>query len=1306
MLEDVVAVDPNFFCSMTESYLWADDKRYGSSFEALCNQYFSHDERLSDQGKLRFPTIYHLRKYLMQTDEQVDIRLVYLALHHMMKYRGHFLIEDKSLSAKNANSAAAIDVFLSALADYTSQRDIAFDTDGIDRNALRNQLEESTESRSARRDAIVSTLGLGKSYDKIAKALASAALGLQVKFSDIFDVEESGETKFYLSQDDKVEKFKNEILPEEDQPLFEALNGLYGAYLLAGLLKGTDSLSGAMVNLYESHKQDLKALKTLVRKYFPAEQLVNGETGEITSINHKYNEIFRGPRYADGEYVKKSSDKKHKPGLYTAYILGSLSYDDFTKGLKKEFENIAFDAEDAKIWKSFTKKMDDGVFLRKQRASQNGAIPHQLHLEEMHAIIEKQKPYYKTLQENGEKIESLLSFRIPYYVGPLGTSANEKRHFAWMTRNDGFENTPIKPWNFGEVVNKDQSAEDFIRNLTGECTYYLGKKVIPKNSLLYSEFCVRMELNNAKQAKDGERPSRMNTETTEAIINGVFKNSKKVKTKYVEEFLKSRGDFNCHIEGTQKENEFASSLTSYIDFKNILGREIESFADYEMVENLITWITVFEDKEILERRIKTEYGPTEFGGNGELTSAQIKKISKLRYTGWSNLSKEFLTDLRVEFEGRRVSIMDILRDSRKLTQMNLMEILADNRFGFKSLLEEKNREFLADKQGHLLEDIPGSPAIKRGINQSLLIIEEISHIAGKAPARICVEVAREEVGKGKGSRTKSRKKQLDEWYEAVSKDLVSDEERNTLKKDLSRHEAELDKERLYLYFLQCGKCMYTGNALKIEQLSDYHVDHIIPQSLVKNDSIDNKVLVIRDANEAKLDEYPLSEDVRRNNFRRWTSLHEAGLLSKRKYEALICSELRDNQFRGFINRQLVETRQITKHVVSLLESQYPDTVIETVKAELTHNLREQYGLHKSRLVNDYHHAHDAYLACQLSRYIRTCFPGIGRDLENDSYSHYAEIIRSAKTGSTGFIVGSFKKDREGILDRYTGEIMPSWNADEEISRIRTCLNYKDCFISRKTEMLTGEFWNQTVYSPRVVTDKTIPLKKRLDPKKYGFYMSPNSAYYSIIEHTEVSRGKEKRVVDVVGIPVDASYRIKDTKDLQAYLETKYAQPKILKERILKYQKIEWAGGEYYMTSNMELINARQLWLPTKWIQLAELIEKQEVSNDDNADMDSLFNFLHEQIALNYPRYSGVAKKIGDQGTIRRFYAMDSHSKAKVINDILALLHCNAAYGLGSLGLASALGRMCNVPIGSSINEITFVNTSVTGMFEYRTHSEL
>ncbi len=39
----------------------------------------------------KYPTIYHLRHALISNTEPHDPRLVYLAIHHILKSRGHFL---------------------------------------------------------------------------------------------------------------------------------------------------------------------------------------------------------------------------------------------------------------------------------------------------------------------------------------------------------------------------------------------------------------------------------------------------------------------------------------------------------------------------------------------------------------------------------------------------------------------------------------------------------------------------------------------------------------------------------------------------------------------------------------------------------------------------------------------------------------------------------------------------------------------------------------------------------------------------------------------------------------------------------------------------------------------------------------------------------------------------------------------------------------------------------------------------------------------------------------------------------------
>ena len=77
---------------------------------------------------------------------------------------------------------------------------------------------------------------------------------------------------------------------------------------------------------------------------------------------------------------------------------------------------------------------------------------------------------------------------------------------------------------------------------------------------------------------------------------------------------------------------------------------------------------------------------------------------------------------------------------------------------------------------------------------------------------------------------------------------------------------------MYLYYLQNGKCAYTGEPLN---LKDASIDHIIPRSLVKDDSFDNLVLV-KDTvtNQRKTDEYPLNFDIIQKQKPLWLKLKE------------------------------------------------------------------------------------------------------------------------------------------------------------------------------------------------------------------------------------------------------------------------------------------------------------------------------------------------------------------------------------------------------------------------------------------------
>jgi len=93
--EEIGKVDENFFLRLKDSALCSDDKD-GKLLDSY--NLFSDLKYTDVTYHKEFPTIYHLRKALIENEKQYDIRLIYLALHNIFKHRGHFLFEGKNIT--------------------------------------------------------------------------------------------------------------------------------------------------------------------------------------------------------------------------------------------------------------------------------------------------------------------------------------------------------------------------------------------------------------------------------------------------------------------------------------------------------------------------------------------------------------------------------------------------------------------------------------------------------------------------------------------------------------------------------------------------------------------------------------------------------------------------------------------------------------------------------------------------------------------------------------------------------------------------------------------------------------------------------------------------------------------------------------------------------------------------------------------------------------------------------------------------------------------------------------------------------
>lgn len=1293
--EEVAKIDPDFFVRLNQSRLLKEDRAAGHRDydHPLFNGADFNERDYYD----RFPTIYHLRSWLMETEEKADIRLVYLALHNIVKHRGNFLRQGQDISAENANTEGAVQGLCEAIADWCAGMGMDCSLDAACESgclcdaakAICAVFEDSEGNRSSKAAKVSAAVALGPDHKAAAKAIGNAVVGLAADMQALFacDVDKP---KFKLSDDEAVEAFEA-ACPDEGRELFSAIKAAYAAYVLQGLLslRPGKTISVNKVAEYERYGEDLAVLKQLVREYAP----------------QRYDEFFRGAFYAGTRDYDASKAKG-----YTRYNLGvsKLSYEEFGKQVKGVLGSTGA-AEDGR-YKDVLARIEAGSFLRRLKTSDNGSIYYQLHLEEMQAIIDNQSRHYPFLAEQKSKLESLVTFRIPYYVGPLQTDGaavdarTGRMRFAWSVRKEGMEGVAIKPWNWEEVIDRHKSAEAFISRMTGTCTYLQGEPVLPKCSLLYEEFCVLNELNGARWSCDGDAELRFDAADREGIVRDLFRN-RKVSYRHVEDWMaRKHGHANVHVRGGQGETGFESKMGSYIFFcKDVFHVSELPEAYIPMVEKIILWNTLFEDRDILRERIVREYGDV-------LDEGQIKTICRKRFTGWGRLSEKLLTGVSVRTDCGAQTVMDVLRDGdptngHRAKAMVLMEVLRDEVLGFEAAIDKENRKHAEACGGLHVDDLPGSPALRRGVKQALGIVDEVAAIAGKPPAHVFIEVARDEDERRKGKRTTRRYNRLEEALSSLK------QEEPGLWADFREAKGKDLDERLTLYFMQRGKCLYSGKPLDIDRLSEsglYEVDHIVPRAFVKDDSLENKALVLRAENQRKTDALLLEASVRNRQKDYWAGLLSAGLIGEKKYRNLMRDRVSDRMLGGFIARQLVETSQIMKFTRQMLEERYADTEVIPVKASISSQVRDRCGFAKCREANDYHHAHDAFLACRMGQFILLRHPdvyanpiGMASVMKRFVRQQSENLRRGKMPGSSTFIVESFL--RSGF-DKETGEIFKdAWDAEMAVAGIRRCLNYKDCFISRMPEETSGVFWDATIYSPNDAKKKPVlPLKQGLDPQKYGGYSREQFAYFFVY----VARNPKKATLSLEFAPVPVRVALRLSQDDRALVEyaLRLAQERglefvrIAKKKVLKYQLIELDGDRLFITGAGEVRNATQIAFSQQEMRVLKGLA--DGTDSGESDLVGLFDRIEAMLSLRSKR---LARQLDIASKRDAFMGSSRGEQTNAILQLIAII--NAATNMINL-VAMGGGKYagCMKPTFSKelkSQDFFFIDQSVTGMFERR-----
>ena len=1281
--KEMSKVDSSFFRRLDDSFLVPEDKR-GSKypiFATLVEEKEYHK---------KFPTIYHLKKHLADSKEKTDLRLIYLALAHMIKYRGHFLYEE-SFDIKNNDIQKIFSEFIS-IYDNTFEGSSL-----IGQNAQVEAIFTDKISKSAKRERVLKLFPDEKSTGLFSEFL-KLIVGNQADFKKHFDLEEKAPLQF--SKDTYDEDLENLLgqIGDDFADLFLVAKKLYDAILLSGILTVKDlstkaPLSASMIERYENHQKDLAALKQFIQN----------------NLQEKYDEVF--------------SDQS-KDG-YAGYINGKTTQEAFYKYIK----NLLSKFEGADY---FLDKIEREDFLRKQRTFDNGSIPHQIHLQEMNAILRRQGEHYPFLNENREKIEKILTFRIPYYVGPL---ARGNRDFAWLTRNSG---QAIRPWNFEEVVDKARSAEDFINKMTNYDLYLPEEKVLPKHSLLYERFAVYNELTKVKFIAEGLRDYQfLDSGQKKQIVNQLFKEKRKVTEKDIIHYLHNVDGYDgIELKGIEK--QFNASLSTYHDLLKIIKDKefMDDDTNEAILENIVHTLTIFEDREMIKQRL-AQYASI-------FDEKVIKALTRRHYTGWGKLSAKLINGICDKETGN--TILDYLIDDGEINR-NFMQLINDDGLSFKEIIKKAQVVGKTDDVKQVVQELPGSPAIKKGILQSIKIVDELVKVMGHAPESIVIEMARENQTTARG---KKNSQQRYKRIEDSLKNLASGLDSNILKENPTDN-VQLQNDRLFLYYLQNGRDMYTGKPLEINQLSNYDIDHIIPQAFIKDDSLDNRVLTSSKDNRGKSDNVPSLEVVEKMKAF-WQQLLDSKLISERKFNNLTKAErerggLNELDKVGFIKRQLVETRQITKHVAQILDARFNTKVNEkkqkirtvkiiTLKSNLVSNFRKEFELYKVREINDYHHAHDAYLNAVVAKAILKKYPKLEPEFVYGDYQKYdlkRYISRSKdpkeveKATEKYFLYSNllnfFKEEvhyadgtivrRENIeYSKDTGEI--AWNKEKDFAIIKKVLSLPQVNIVKKTEEQTvgqnGGLFDNNIVSKKKVVDasKLIPIKSGLSPEKYGGYARPTIAY-SVLVIADIEKGKTKklkRIKEMVGIT------IQDKKKFEAnpiaYLEEcgyKNINPNLI-IKLPKYSLFEFNGGQRrLLASSIELQKGNELILPYHFTALlyhaqrinkfSEPIHKQYVEAHQNEFKELLTTIISlSKKYIQKPNVESLLHQAFEQAD------NDIYQLSESFISLLKLTSFGAPGAFKFLGVEISQSSVRYKP-NSQFLDTTLIHQSITGLYETR-----
>lgn len=1074
--------DPTFLLRLENSAIQNDDPNKPAQAVTDCPLFVNKQEE-KDYYK-RYPTIWHLRKALMENEDHAfsDIRFLYLAIHHIIKYRGNFLREgDIKIGQFNYSIFDRLNETLAVLFDSQNEDDKNEESCfiGLPKSQYEGFIACANDRnlpKKTKKEKLLSMFEKTEESKAFLEMFCTLCAGgeFSTKKLNAKGEETYQETKIsFNSSYDENEGTYQEILGDFFD-LVDIAKAVFDYCDLSDILNGKNDLSSAFVELYESHKSQLSALKSICKKI----DSQNGFVGE----NSIYVKLFNDPNdksnYPAFTHNKTLVDKRCDIHTFDKYVMDAiLPYESLLAG------------KDTINWQMLKSLAEQDRLLQTIALRSTSVIPMQLHQKELKLILKNAiSRNIKGIAEIEDKILKLFQYKIPYYCGPLTTKSN---YSNVVFKNNEYR--PLKPWDYEEAIDWDETKKGFMEGLTNKCTYLKDKPVLPKQSILYQDFDTWNKLNNLKV--NGNKPS---LEELNDLFSFVSQRSK-TTMRDIQRYLKSKTNSkenDAVVSGWNPEDYICcSSRASFA--KNgvfdLIHPDINNPKDLNKCERIIFLKTIYTDSpKDADATVLKEFP--------DLTNNQKALLKTIKCKEWSPLSKEFL-ELRYsdKYGEIRQSIIDLLRNG----EGNLMQILA--KYDYQEVIDACNAASFQTKSksqivSDLIEEMP--PKMRRPVIQAVRIVQEVSKVAKKEPDQISIEVTRENNDKEKKQeltkKAKSRSTQIQNFLKNLVKiDTSEKKQADEVLEELKKYsDQSINGKHLYLYFLQNGKDAYTGKPINIDDVlsgNKYDTDHIIPQSKMKDDSIDNLVLVEREINQHRSNEYPLPESIRKNpaNVVFWRKLKKAGMMSEKKFNNLTrTNALTEEELGAFVAAQINVVNRSNVVIRDVLKILYPNAKLIFSKAQYPSQIRKELNIPKLRDLNDTHHAVDAYL------------------------NIVSGVTLTDRYGNMRFIKASQDEEKHSLnMERYISSLIQIKEGQKtELGELIDQTSRRhDFLLTYRFNYSDDAFYNLKASKKKA---GLAPIHDNLPPEKYGGYDSMNREFSYI---ATISSGN-KTTRYLIGVP--------------------------------------------------------------------------------------------------------------------------------------------------------------------------------------------